>query len=193
MYRPIMATSLLIVALLGGNAMAQTVANEQLLELDPNRTSVDYYDSAEDRMDESYMTNILAMMKVLEGHKWISDSEEMKEVGFTFKQVTGIKWNWNEPKTELGYFVDVERFYYGKQMTKRMHYAWQSPIDGYVNLQGWDERDFNLHIKVVSDTEIDVYFQTYASEERYRFYRVEEWRPNPNPPTKMRSYRDNIF
>jgi hypothetical protein len=44
---------------------------------------------------------------------------------------------------------------------------------------------------VVSDTEIDVYFQTYASEERYRFYRVEEWRADPNPPKKSKSARES--
>jgi len=189
MYKMITA-GMLIGALFSGSVLARTVADEQLLELDRNRTSVDYYDSSEDRMDESYKTRILAMMKVLEGHKWISDAEEVKQAGFTFKPKTDLKLNWNDPKVELGYFVEVERFYYGDPMTKRVHYAWQSPIDGYVNLQGWDERDFNLHIKVVSDTEIDVYFQTYASEERYRFYRVEEWRADPNPPKKLKSARE---
>ena len=190
MYKMITA-GMLIGALFSGSVLARTVADEQLLELDRNRTSVDYYDSSEDRMDESYKTHILALMKVLEGHKWISDAEEVKQAGFTFKPKTDLKFNWNDPKVELGYFVEVERFHYGDPLTKRVHYAWQSPIDGYVNLQGWDERDFNLHIKVVSDTEIDVYFQTYASEERYRFYRVEEWRADPNPPKKLKSARES--
>lgn len=131
-----------------------------------------------DRDSAPYKKQIFSNLKKLEHFKWNNDGAD----GYIITHETGLKFNWDDDYVKNGVFVKVKRFHYGQLLTEFIGYARQSKWDGYMEIYNFNNRDQQLHIKVVDDETINVYYQTYENEERFTFRKVDEF--NTNDPHK---------
>lgn len=157
-------SSILVAMLMIFSSFTFAAGGDSKSELDRNRDSA------------PYKKQIFSNLKKIEHFKWSNGEAD----GYIITHETGMKFNWNDDYIKNGVFVKVKRFHYGKLLTEFVGYARQSKWDGYMEIYNFNNRDQQLHIKLVDDDTMHVYYHTYASEERFTFEKVKEFNTN-NP------------
>lgn len=153
-------------------AMAGTV---QELELDPNRTSIEY------------RSEIESAIEALSKHKWVQADEDYN--GITLAAEAKPEFNWKESYTENGIFARVHRYSFNTSMRDYLVIGRQSRWDGYVEFYSFDNPTDALHFKVINDKTLHVRFE-HLGEKDYTFLAVDEFK---KVKVKLRDHSDIIF
>ncbi len=146
-----------LMATLSFTASAETF---QRLELDNYRKSVEYAGP------------IKAVTKVIEGYKWLGQTEAMNG-GVVFEAYHNPNFGKDDTETGMGIMVKAIFYTYDKVSKEEIMIARQSKISGFVELYGYDSVDRQLHIRVIDDNT----FQAFSSDWDY------------NKPKKLFTYK----
>ena len=120
------------------------------VELDRNRTSL------------QYAGPIKSVTKVLEGYRWLGQTEAMNG-GVAFEAYDNPNFGKNDTVSGSALMVKATFYTYEKISKEEIMIARQSEISGFVELYGYDSPDIQLHIRVVDDNE----FQAFSSAADY--------------------------
>lgn len=165
MFKILMLSSL--IALTSLSAMA---VEPGLLQLDRNRTSVEFAGP------------VTGVTKAIIGHKWLGQTEAMNG-GVSFE--SHINPQFGKNNTESGGAIMVKATFYTYQSVSKeaIMVARQSEIPGFVELYGYDSPDLQLHIKVIDDGSFESYPNTgkYLSQkEHYTYKKVDAFNKSPH-------------
>jgi len=142
---------LCLAAVLATSSFVATAENVKRLELDSNRTSVDYAGP------------IKSVTKVIEGYKWLGQSPEMNG-GVVFEAYDNPNFGKNDKVSGSSILVKAKFYTYQDISKEEIMVARQSEISGFVELYGSDSPDIQMHIKVIDDNT----FQAFTSVHDYQ-------------------------
>ncbi|CAI8994164.1 DUF4825 domain-containing protein [Pseudomonas sp. IT-P171] len=173
-------TGVLLAILIAASSFSVTAETFKRVELDRNRTSV------------QYAGPIKSVAKTIEGYKWLGQTKEMNG-GVVFEAYDNPDFGKND--TESGGAIMVKAIFHTYQDVSKeaIMVARQSQIAGFVELYGYDSPDLQLHIRVVDDNT----FQAFSSVEDYKnkdqlfsYKKVEQFNKNPQKD-RLKSARDS--
>ncbi len=143
--------SLLVASLILAFPFAASAETFERIELDRDRTSV------------QYAGPIKSITKALEGYKWLGQSADMNG-GVVFKPYVNPKFGKNDTETGGAIMVTATFYLYDKPVKEALMIARQSQIPGFVEFYSYESRELQLHIRMVdADT-----FQAFSSDDQYQ-------------------------
>jgi hypothetical protein len=142
---------LCLAAVLATSSFVATAETVKRLELNNDRTSVDYAGP------------IKSVTKVIEGYKWLGQSPEMNG-GVVFEAYDNPNFGKNDKVSGSSILVKAKFYTYQDVSKEEIMVARQSEIAGFVELYGSDSPDIRLHIKVIDDNT----FQAFTSVHDYQ-------------------------
>ena len=151
---------LCIVAILTTLSFAASAETFNHIELDKDRTSV------------QYAGPIKSITKALEGQRWLGQTPDMNG-GVVFEPYANEKFGQNDTETGGAIMVMATFYLYDKPVKEALMIARQSQIPGFVEFYGYESRELQLHIKMVDDNT----FQAFSSDTQY------------NRPDKIMTYK----
>ena len=143
--------SVVFASLIAISSFAASAETFERVELDKDRTSV------------QYAGPIKSITKALEGYKWLGQSADMNG-GVVFKPYVNPKFGKNDTETGGAIMVTATFYLYDKPVKEALMIARQSQIPGFVEFYGYESRELQLHIRMVDDSN----FQTFASDDECR-------------------------
>lgn len=121
------------------------------IELDKDRTSV------------QYAGPIKSITKTLEGYRWLGQTKDMNG-GVVFEPHVNNSFGKNDTETGGAIMVKATYYLYDKPVKEALMIARQSEIPGFVEFYGYESRELQLHIRMVSNDT----FQAFGSADQYR-------------------------
>lgn len=169
-----------LIALTSLSAMA---AEPALLQLDRDRTSVEYAGP------------VTGVLKSIVGHKWLGQTEAMNG-GVSFE--SHINPQFGKNNTESGGAIMVKATFYTYQDASKeaIMVARQSEIPGFVELYGYDSPELQLHIKVINDGSFESYQSTSTyqrNKENYIYKKVDAFNKSPYADQLKSAEEDGTF
>ena len=143
--------SLLFASLISAFSFAASAETFDRIELDKDRTSV------------QYAGPIKSITKSLEGYKWLGQSDDMNG-GVVFTPYVNPRFGKNDTETGGAIMVTATFYLYDKPVKEALMIARQSEIPGFVEFYGYESRELQLHIRMVGDDT----FQAFSSAGEYR-------------------------
>ena len=143
--------SLLFASLISAFSFAASAETFDRIELDKDRTSV------------QYAGPIKSITKSLEGYKWLGQSDDMNG-GVVFTPYVNPRFGKNDTETGGAIMVTATFYLYDKPVKEALMIARQSEIPGFVEFYGYESRELQLHIRMVGDDT----FQAFSSANEYR-------------------------
>ena len=143
--------SLLFASLISAFSFAASAETFDRIELDKDRTSV------------QYAGPIKSITKSLEGYKWLGQSDDMNG-GVVFTPYVNPRFGKNDTETGGAIMVTATFYLYDKPVKEALMMARQSEIPGFVEFYGYESRELQLHIRMVGDDT----FQAFSSANEYR-------------------------
>ena len=172
--------SVVFASLIAVSSFAASAETFERVELDKDRTSV------------QYAGPIKSITKSLEGYKWLGQSDDMNG-GVVFEPYENTRFGKNDTETGGAIMVKATYYLYEKPVKEALMIARQSEIPGFVEFYGYESRELQLHIRMVGDDT----FQAFSSANEYRkpdklmaYKKVEQFNKNPNQ-RKMKSARES--
>ena len=138
-------------SLIAASSFAASAETFERVELDKDRTSV------------QYAGPIKSITKALEGYKWLGQSEDLNG-GVVFKPYVNPRFGKNDTETGGAIMVTATFYLYDKPVKEALMIARQSQISGFVEFYGYESRELQLHIRMVDDDT----FQAFSSDDQYR-------------------------
>lgn len=129
---------LCIAAILATSSVVATAETVKRLELNSDRTSVDYAGP------------IKSVEKAIEGYKWLGQTPEMNG-GVVFEAYDNPNFGKNDQISGNSVMIKAIFYTYDKVSKEAIMVARQSEIAGFVELYGYDSPDIQMHIKVIDD------------------------------------------
>lgn len=154
---------------LAASSLASTVQAYERVELDHDRTSVEYSGP------------IKSVAKVIEGYKWLGQTKEMNG-GVVFEAYDNQYFG--RPDTSLGNAIMVKAtFYtYDKVSKEAIMIARQSEITGFVELYGMESPELQMHIKTVGENEFQAFSSKYDADSPKKlmtYKKVQQFNKSP--------------
>ncbi|NNB51555.1 hypothetical protein [Pseudomonas fragi] len=143
--------SIVFASLIAASPFAALAETFERVELDKDRTSV------------QYAGPIKSITKALEGYNWLGQSADMGG-GVFFKPYVNPKFGKNDTETGGAIMVTATFYLYDKPVKEALMIARQSQISGFVEFYGYESRELQLHIRMVDDDT----FQAFSSDDQYR-------------------------
>ncbi|CAI8994244.1 DUF4825 domain-containing protein [Pseudomonas sp. IT-P171] len=161
--------SVLFASLIAASSLSVSAETFERVELDDHRTSV------------QYAGPIKAVTKVIEGYKWLGQTNEMNG-GVVFEAYDNPDFGKND--TESGGAIMVKAIFHTYQDVSKeaIMVARQSKIAGFVELYGYDSPDLQLHIKVIDDNTFEAFSsdRDYKNKEKlFAYKKVEKFNKSP--------------
>ena len=142
--------SIVFASLIAASPFAASAETFERVELDKDRTSV------------QYAGPIKSITKALEGYNWLGQSADMNG-GVVFKPYVNPKFGKNDTETGSAIMVTATFYLYDKPVKEALMIARQSEIPGFVEFYGYESRELQLHIRMVGDDT----FQAFSSAGEY--------------------------
>jgi hypothetical protein len=142
---------LCLAAVLATLSVVATAETVKRLELDKDRTSV------------QYAGPIKEITKALEGYRWLGQTSDMNG-GVVFKPYANDKFGKNDTETGGAIMVTAIFYLYDEPVKEALMVARQSQIPGFVEFYSLDSRELQLHIRMVGDDT----FQAFSSDDQYQ-------------------------
>ena len=143
--------SVVFASLIAVSSFAASAETFERVELDKDRTSV------------QYAGPIKSVTKSLEGYKWLGQSDDMNG-GVVFEPYANPDFGKNDTETGGAIMVAATFYLYDKPVKEALMIARQSEIPGFVEFYGYESRELQLHIRMVNDDT----FQAFSSADEYR-------------------------
>lgn len=161
--------SLVFASLIAASPLTATAETFERTDLDRNRTSV------------QYAGPIKSVAKVIEGYKWLGQTEAMNG-GVMFEAHDNPNFGKND--TESGGAIMVKATFYTYQDVSKeeIMVARQSEISGFVELYGYDSPELQLHIRVIDDNTFQAFTSPgdYSkSNKLFTYKKVEQFNKSP--------------
>ena len=138
-------------SLIAASSFAASAETIERVELDKDRTSV------------QYAGPIKSITKALEGYRWLGQSKDMNG-GVVFEPHVNNSFGKNDTETGGAIMVKATYYLYDKPVKEALMIARQSKIPGFVEFYSLDSRELQLHIRMVGDDT----FQAFSSDDQYR-------------------------
>lgn len=126
------------------------------IDLDPNRTSMEYAPQARDFINK--VTN----------YKWEAENGE----GFHFMETDKP---YEDVYANQNMFLKVKTFIYGTPTGESLSYVVQSRTVGFLDVINWENRTI-LTLRLLPDGTLESY-----NSDLMKFRKVQEWSVNPDP------------
>ena len=133
------------------------------VELDTDRTSV------------QYAGPIKSVTKVIEGYKWLGQTEAMNG-GVVFEAYDNPNFGKNDKVSGSAIMVKAIFYTYDQVSKEEIMIARQSQIDGFVEFYGYDSPDIQLHIKVVGDNEFEAFSSAGDYNKKHKLFTYKKVR-----------------
>ena len=143
--------SVVFASLIAVSSFAASAETFERVELDKDRTSV------------QYAGPIKSITKALEGYRWLGQSKDMNG-GVVFEPHVNNSFGKNDTETGGAIMVKATYYLYEKPVKEALMIARQSEIPGFVEFYGYESRELQLHIRMVGDDT----FQAFSSAGEYR-------------------------
>ena len=156
------------VALAASSLVSNAEAYERV-ELDRDRTSV------------QYAGPIKSVTEVIEGYKWLGQTEAMNG-GVAFEAYDNPNFGKNDKVSGSAIMVKAIFYTYDEVSKEELMIARQSQIDGFVELYGYDSPDIQLHIKVVDDNAFEAFSSAGDYNNKHKLFtykKVEKFNKSP--------------
>ena len=137
-------------SLIAASSFAASAETFERIELDKDRTSV------------QYAGPIKSITKALEGYRWLGQSVDMNG-GVVFKPYVNPGFGKNDTETGGAIMVTATYYLYDKPVKEALMIARQSEIPGFVEFYSLESRELQLHIRMVGDDT----FQAFSSDDQY--------------------------
>jgi hypothetical protein len=150
------------------------------VELDRDRTSV------------QYAGPIKSVTKVIEGYKWLGQTEAMNG-GVVFEAYDNPNFGKNDKVSGSAIMVKAIFYTYDEVSKEEIMIARQSQIDGFVELYGYDSPDIQLHVKVVDDNAFEAFSSAGDYNKQHKLFtykKVEKFNKSPYGD-RMKSAKDD--
>ncbi|CAI8994206.1 Secreted protein [Pseudomonas sp. IT-P171] len=159
-------TSALLVLLLAASSFSASAETFERVELDRNRTSV------------QYAGPIKSVAKVIEGYMWLGQTKEMNG-GVVFEAYDNPDFGKND--TESGGAIMVKAIFHTYQDVSKeaIMVARQSQISGFVELYGYDSPDLQLHIRVIDNNTFEAFSSDWEKGKLFTYKKVEAFNKSP--------------
>lgn len=154
---------------LAASSFAVAAKAYEKLELDSDRTSV------------QYAGPIKSVTKVIEGYKWLGQTEAMNG-GVVFESYDNQNFGKNDKVSGSAIMVKAIFYTYDQVSKEEIMIARQSQIDGFVELYGYDSPDIQLHIKVLNDNEFEAFSSAGDYNNKHKLFaykKVEKFNKSP--------------
>ena len=142
--------SIVFASLISASPFAASAETFEWVELDKDRTSV------------QYAGPIKSITKSLEGYKWLGQSDDMNG-GVVFEPYENTRFGKNDTETGGAIMVKATYYLYEEPVKEALMIARQSEIPGFVEFYGYESRELQLHIRMVGDDT----FQAFSSANEY--------------------------
>ncbi|QPH48335.1 hypothetical protein IZU98_18365 [Pseudomonas fulva] len=154
---------------LAASSLASTAQAYERVELDDQRTSVEYAGP------------IKAVAKVIEGYKWLGQTKDMNG-GVVFEAYDNKFFG--RPDSYLGNAILVKAtFYTYQRVTKEtVMIARKSEIDGFVELYAEHSPELQMHIKVIDNDTFQVFNSVHDYQnpnKLYTYKKVTQFNKSP--------------
>ena len=143
--------SVVFASLIAASSFAASAETFERVELDKDRTSV------------QYAGPIKSITKSLEGYRWLGQTKDMNG-GVVFEPHVNNSFGKNDTETGGAIMVKATYYLYDKPVKEALMIARQSEIPGFVEFYGYESRELQLHIRMVSNDT----FQAFGSADQYR-------------------------
>ena len=162
--------SVVFASLIAVSSFAASAETFERVELDKDRTSV------------QYAGPIKSITKALEGYRWLGQSKDMNG-GVVFEPYVNTRFGKNDTETGGAIMVKATYYLYDKPVKEALMIARQSEIPGFVEFYGYESRELQLHIRMVdADT-----FQAFSSDDQHQnpaknlmtYKKVEQFNQSP--------------
>lgn len=143
--------SFVFASLIAVSSFAASAETFERVELDKDRTSV------------QYAGPIKSITKALEGYRWLGQSADMNG-GVVFEPYENTRFGKNDTETGGAIMIKATYYLYEEPVKEALMIARQSEIPGFVEFYGYESRELQLHIRMVGDD----MFQAFSSANEYR-------------------------
>ncbi|MDH2015487.1 hypothetical protein N5J66_16125 [Pseudomonas juntendi] len=163
------AIGLCISVVLAASSLASVAQAYERVELDGQRTSVEYAGP------------IKSVAKVIEGYKWLGQTKDMNG-GVVFEAYDNQYFG--RPDSYLGNAILVKAtFYTYQRVTKEtVMIARKSEIDGFVELYAEHSPELQMHIKVIDNDTFQVFNSVHDYQnpnKLYTYKKVSQFNKSP--------------
>lgn len=143
-----------------------------------------------DRTSMEYGAKIKEVAAVISGFKWVDDKGTGG--GFSITQISNPYKNTDTAMLNDGMFFTIQNYSFDRKLGERQMYARQSERDGYVEFFGWEDRGFQMHIKVIDSDTIEVFADANESRETRKlvYKKVDDFPKNPQKD-RLKSAKDS--
>ncbi|MEX7554449.1 hypothetical protein [Pseudomonas monteilii] len=177
------ATGFCFSVILAASSVVPTAQAYQRVELDHQRTSVEYSGP------------ISSVAKVIEGYKWLGQTKEMNG-GVVFEAYDNQYFG--RPDTSLGNAIMVKAtFYTYDQVSKEtVMIARQSEISGFVELYGVENPELQMHIMTVGENEFQAFSSSYDFDNPKKlmtYKKVKQFNKSPYGERLKSAKEDGTF
>lgn len=134
-----------------------------------------------DRTSVQYAGPIKSVTKVLEGYKWLGQTEAMNG-GVVFEAYDNPIFGKNDTVSGSAIMVKAIFYTYEKVSKEEIMIARQSEIAGFVELYGYDSPDIQLHIRIINDDTFQAFSQSYNytdEKKLFTYKKVEQFNKSP--------------
>ena len=128
------------------------------IDLDPNRTSMEYAPQARDFINK--VTN----------YKWEAENGE----GFYFIEADKP---YESEFANQNMFLNVKTYFYGTPTGESLRYVIQSEFVGFLEVVDWENSTI-LNLRLLPDGSLESYM---SNGEIMKFRKVKEWSEDPDP------------
>lgn len=160
---------LCLAAILATSSVVATAETVKHVELDKDRTSV------------QYAGPIKSVEKAIEGYKWLGQTPEMNG-GVVFEAYDNPKFGKNDQISGSSIMIKAIFYTYDKVSKEEIMIARQSDIAGFVELYGYDSPDIQMHIKVIDDNTFQSFTSVYDYQTKgtsFTYKKVEQFNKSP--------------
>ena len=175
--------SVVFASLIAVSSFAASAETFERVELDKDRTSV------------QYAGPIKSVTKSLEGYKWLGQSDDMNG-GVVFEPYANPDFGKNDTETGGAIMVTATFYLYDKPVKEALMIARQSEIPGFVEFYGYESRELQLHVRMADDNA----FQAFSSADEYRrpeklmeYKKVEQFNKSNYESTLKSALDDGTF
>lgn len=142
---------ILLASLMSVSSFAVLAETFEHVELDKDRRSVEYSGP------------INKTINAIKGRKWLGQTKDMNG-GVVFTPYVNQHFGTNNTESGGAIMVVATFYLYDKPVKEALMVARQSQISGFVEFYGYDSRELQMHVRMMSDDT----FQSFASDKQYQ-------------------------
>lgn len=170
----------LFASLIAASSFSVSAETFERVALDDQRTSL------------QYAGPIKAVTKVIEGYKWLGQTQAMNG-GVVFEAYDNPYFGKYDTVSGAAIMVKAIFYTYDKVSKEEIMIARQSKIAGFVELYGYDSVDLQLHIRVLDNNTFQAFPSDWDYDEKdklFTYKKVEQFNKSPYAD-RLKSARDD--